>query len=96
MENLLDLIYVHYTENNLGKNNTAARKAGQAKEKELEQWLRGIEGMDAIVEDDMGERIPLWEEIMIRHGSVCCAWEADSCEEGLKVGIRLMMEVLSE
>ena len=96
MENLLDLIYVHYTENNLGKNNTAARKAGQAKEKELEQWLRGIEGMDAIVEDDMGERIPLWEEIMIRHGSVCCAWEKDSFEEGLKVGIRLMLEVLSE
>lgn len=96
MENLLDLIYEHYTENNLWKENTTARKAGQAKEKELEQWLQGIEGMDRVVEDDMGERIPLWEEIMIRHGSVCCEWEKDSFEEGLKVGIRLMMEVLSE
>ena len=46
MENLRDLIYEHYTENNLWKENTTARKAGQAKEKELEQWLQGIEGMD--------------------------------------------------
>ena len=57
MENLLDLIYEHYTENNPVGKNTVAGKAAKAKEKELEEWLRGL--------------------------------------EGLKVGIRLMMEVYS-
>lgn len=28
-------------------------------------------------------------------GTVCCAWEKTAFEEGLKVGIRLMMEVYS-
>ena len=55
MENLLDLIYEHYTENNPVEKNTVAGKAAKEKEKELEEWLRGL--------------------------------------EGLKVGIRLMMEV---
>ena len=35
------------------------------------------------------------EKIMERQGTVCCAWEKTAFEEGLKVGIRLMMEVYS-
>ena len=34
-------------------------------------------------------------KIMDRQGTVCCAWEKTAFEEGLKVGIRLMMEVYS-
>lgn len=41
VENLLDLIYEHYTENNPVEKNTFAGKAAKAKEKELEEWLRG-------------------------------------------------------
>lgn len=29
-----------------------------------------------------------------RQGTVCCAWEKTAFEEGLKVGMRLMVEVL--
>lgn len=32
---------------------------------------------------------------MDRQGTVCCAWEKIAFEEGLKVGIRLMMEAYS-
>ena len=32
---------------------------------------------------------------MDRQGTVCCAWEKTAFEEGLKAGIRLMMEVYS-
>ena len=46
VENLLDLIYEHYTENNPVEKNTVAGKTAKAKEKELEEWLRGLEGMD--------------------------------------------------
>ena len=67
----------------------------KAKEKEFEAWLREIPGMDRLVEDCVGGKIPLWEEIMVRQGSVCCAWEKSAFEEGMKVGIRLMMEVYS-
>ena len=70
-------------------------KAAKAKEKELEEWLRGLEGMDRLVDDYVGDKIPLWEKIMDRQGTVCCAWEKTAFEEGLKVGIRLMMEVYS-
>ena len=42
VENLLDLIYEHYTENNPVEKNTDAGKAAKAKEKELEEWLRGV------------------------------------------------------
>lgn len=49
--------------------------------------------MDALVED-YGSEIPLWEKIMDNHGSVCCAWEKTAFEEGMKVGMRLMMEAL--
>ena len=59
------------------------------------QWLRELEGMDRLVDDYVGEKIPLWEKIMGRQGTVCCAWEKTAFEEGLKVGIRLMMEVCS-
>ena len=88
VENLLDLIYEHYTENNPVEKNTVAGKAAKTKEKELE-------GMDRLVDDYVGEKIPLWEKIMDRQGTVCCAWEKTAFEEGLKVGIRLMMEVCS-
>ena len=84
VENLLDLIYEHYTE---------AGKEAKQKEKDLETWLRGIAGMDVLV-DDYGGDIPLWEKIMDRQGSVCCAWEKTAFEEGMKVGMRLMLEAL--
>ena len=63
VENLLDLIYEHYTENNPVEKNTVAGKAAKAKEKELEEWLRGLEGMDRLVDDYVGDKIPLWEKI---------------------------------
>ena len=85
----------HYTENNPVEKNTVAGKAAKAKEKELEEWLRGLEGMDRLVDDYVGDKIPLWEKIMDRQGTVCCTWEKTAFEEGLKVGIRLMMEVYS-
>lgn len=92
VENLLDLVYEHYTENNsIAPENTVAGKAAKEKEKELETWLRGLPRMDEMVED-YGIDIPLWEKIMDQQGSVCCAWEKTACEEGMKVGIRLMME----
>ena len=93
VENLLDLVYEHYTENNsIAPENTVAGKAAKEKEKELEKWLRGLDGMERLVED-YGGQIPLWEKIMDRQGSVCCVWEKTAFEEGLKVGIRLMTEV---
>ena len=55
VENLLDLIYEHYTENNPVEKNTIAGKAAKAKEKELEEWLRGLEGMDKLVDDYVGD-----------------------------------------
>ncbi len=67
----------------------------ESKEKELEEWLRGLDGMDRLVDDYVGDKIPLWEKIMDRQGTVCCAWEKTAFEEGLKVGIRLMMEAYS-
>ena len=45
VENLLDLIYEHYTENNPVEKNTVAGKTAKAKEKELEEWLRDLEGI---------------------------------------------------
>ena len=94
VENLLDLMYEHYTENNsIAPENTVAGKAAKEKEKELETWLRGLPRMDEMVED-YGIDIPLWEKIMDQQGSVCCAWEKTAFEEGMKVGIRLMMEAM--
>lgn len=87
VENLLDLIYEHYTENNPVEKNTVAGKTAKAKEKELEEWLRGLDGMDRLVDDYVGDKIPLWEKIMDRQGTVCCAWEKTAFEEGLKVGM---------
>ena len=96
MENLLDLIYENYTESNpAAPKTTVAGRAARARDKEFEAWLREIPGMDILVEDCVGGKIPLWEEIMVRQGSVCCAWEKSAFEEGMKVGIRLMMEVYS-
>ena len=59
VENLLDLIYEHYTENNPVEKNTVAGKAAKAKEKELEEWLCGLDGMDRLVDDYVGDKIPL-------------------------------------
>ena len=52
--------------------NTVAGKTAKAKEKELEEWLRGLEGMNRLVDDYVGDKIPLWEKIMDRQGTVCC------------------------
>ncbi len=94
VENLLDLVYEHYTENNsIAPENTVAGKVAKEKEKELETWLRGLPRMDEMVED-YGIDIPLWEKIMDQQGSVCCAWEKTAFEEGMKVGIRLMVEAM--
>ena len=42
VENLLDLIYEHYTENNpAASKTTVAGRAAKEKEKEMEKWLRG-------------------------------------------------------
>ena len=95
VEKLLDLIYEHYTENNPVGKNTVAGKATKAKKKEMEEWLCGLEGMDRLVDDYVGDKIPLWEKIMDRQGTVCCTWEKTAFEEGLKVVIRIMMEVYS-
>ena len=93
---MLDLIYENYTESNsAAPKTTAAGSAARARDKEFEEWLREIPGMDILVEDCVGGKIPLWEEIMVRQGSVCCAWEKSAFEEGMKVGIRLMMEAYS-
>ena len=75
VENLLDLIYEHYTENNPVEKNTVAGKKAKEKERELEEWLRGLDGMDRLVDDYVGDKIPLWEKIMDRQGTVCCASE---------------------
>ena len=66
VENLLDLIYEHYTENNPVEKNTVAGKTAKAKEKELEEWLRSLDGMNRLVDDYVGDKIPLWEKIMER------------------------------
>mgnify|MGYP005960726345 CR=1 FL=1 len=51
MENLLDLIYEHYTENNPVEKNTVAGKAEKTKEKEVEKWLRSLDGMNRLISD---------------------------------------------
>ena len=70
VENLLDLIYEHYTENNLVEKNTIAGKAAKVKERDLEEWLRGLDGMDRLVDDYVGDKIPLWEKITDLQGTV--------------------------
>ena len=50
VENLLDLIYEHYTENNPVEKNTVAGKVAKEKEKELEEWMRSLDGMDRLVD----------------------------------------------
>lgn len=69
VENLLDLIYETYTESNpAAPKTTAAGRAARARDKEFEAWLREIPGMDILVEDCVGGKISLWEEIMVRQG----------------------------
>lgn len=93
VESLLDLVYSFYTETNpTATKETAAGRSAKQMDEELAEWLKGIEGMDRMV-IDYGLNIPLWEDIMNHVGSVSCAWERTAFEEGLKVGIRLMMEV---
>ena len=43
--------------------------------------------------EDYGLHIQRWEDIMNHAGNVSCAWERTAFEEGVKTGIRLMMEV---
>ena len=62
MENLLDLVYEHYTENNPVEKNTVAGKAAKEKAKELEEWLRGLDGINRLVDDYVGDKIPLLGE----------------------------------
>lgn len=63
VENLLDLIYEHYTENNpAAPKTTVAGRAAKEKEKELEKWLRGLDGMDRLVEDYGGQITSLGED----------------------------------
>lgn len=38
----------------------------------MEEWLRGLDGMDRLVDDYVGDKIPLWEKIMDRQGTVLC------------------------
>lgn len=95
VESLLDLIYNFYTETNpTAPKETAAGRAAKQMDKDLAEWLKGIEGMDRMV-IDYGINIPLWEDIMNHVGSVNYGWERTAFEEGMKVGIRLMMEVYS-
>ena len=54
-----------------------------------------MDSMDRLVDDYVGDKIPLWEKIMDQQGTVCCAWEKTAFEEGMKVGIRLMMEAMT-
>ena len=76
VENLLDLIYEHYTENNPVEKNTAAGKVAKTKEKELEEWLRGLEGMDRLVDDYVGDKdSPLGEDYGPAGNSVLCMGE---------------------
>lgn len=96
VDSILDLLYNFYVETNpAAPKETAAGRYAKQMEDELEVWLKGIEGMDWIVED-YGVHVPLWENIMNHVGSVNCAWERTAFEEGMKAGIRLMMEVAGE
>lgn len=63
---MLDPIYEHYTGNNpVALKTTEAGRAAKEKERELETWLQGLDGMDRLVEVYDGQ-IPLWEKIMDR------------------------------
>ena len=75
VENLLDLIYEHYTENNPVEKNTVAGKKAKEKERELEEWLRGLDGMDRLVDDYVGDKIPLWENHGPAGNGVLCMGE---------------------
>ena len=91
MENLLDLIYETYTETNpVAPRTTVVGRAARARDKEFEAWLREIPGMDRLVEDCVGGKIPLWEEIMVRQGSVCCAWEKSAFEVSWDKNLRIL------
>ena len=54
------LLVEDYIDGNPVEKNTVAGKAAKAKEKELEEWLRGLDGMDRLVDDYVGDKIPLW------------------------------------
>ena len=93
VDSILDLLYNFYTETNpAAPKDTSAARAAKQMDSELAEWLKEIDGMDRMVED-YGMTIPLWEAIMDHVGSVNCAWERTAFEEGVKTGIRMMMEV---
>ena len=72
---------------------SAKAEARQAMEEGIRREKKEPFIPDRLVDDYVGDKIPLWEKIMDRQGTVCCAWEKTAFEEGLKVGIRLMTEV---
>ena len=65
-------------ENNPVEKNTVAGKVAKAKEKELEEWLCGLDGMGRLVDDYVGDKILLWEKIMDRQGMIMWQLRAGS------------------
>ena len=56
--------------------NTVAGKTAKVKEKELEEWLRGLEGMNRLVDDYVGDKdSPLGEDYGPAGNSVLCMGE---------------------
>ena len=85
VENLLDLIYEHYTENNPVEKNTDAGKAAKAKEKELEEWLRELDGMDRLVDDYNWVKRLRQKDCVDRPASTGRAYRAAESQEVVRV-----------
>lgn len=92
IEKLMEKLKEYLKTHQVAPKETAAGRAAKQMDDELAEWLKRIEGMDQIVED-YGLHIQRWEDIMNHAGNVSCAWERTAFEEGVKTGIRLMMEV---
>ena len=78
VENLLDLIYEHYTENNPVEKNTVVGKVAKEKEKELEEWLRGLEGMDILSNAAMNLKVRMITYLQIVHSDITSVAVIDS------------------
>lgn len=65
VENLLDLIYEHYTENNPVEKNTIAGKAAKVKERELEEWLRGLDQVGFLTTQRVDGKLILPEAVQL-------------------------------
>ena len=53
----------------------SCRESSERKEKELEEWLRDLEGMDRLVDDYVGDKIPLGEDHGPKGDGVLCMGE---------------------